>query len=76
MRVHSLQNGHRINAESLESNAPAVDFDTQTKWTIPVDNRDDTPLELEAVRPLMLERSLCFEAIPNARYAFSTATRR
>jgi hypothetical protein len=69
LRVHSMQNGHRIDEERLTIDAPTLSFDTESRWTITIDNGDDAPLTLESVRLQMLERNLCFEAAPNARYA-------
>lgn len=68
LRVHSVQNGHRIDEERLAIDAPRADFDTPAKWTIAIDNGDDAPLKVESVRLQMLERDLCFEAEGNARY--------
>jgi hypothetical protein len=43
LRVHSVENGHRIDEERLTIDAPTADFDTQAKWTITIDNGDDVP---------------------------------
>jgi hypothetical protein len=69
LRVHSSQNGHRIDEERLAIDAPSVDFDTQTKWTVTIDNGDDAPLTFATVQLQMLERTLCFEAAANMGYA-------
>ena len=68
LRVHSDQDGHRIDEERLAIDAPALDFDTPTKWTISIDNGDDAPLSLSSVKLEMLERRLCFESVANAAY--------
>src|ERR1035438_863071 len=68
LRVHSIQDGHRIDEEHLAINAEWVDSSSQTKWTITVDNGDDTPLSLGPVQLQMLERSLCFDAEANSSY--------
>jgi hypothetical protein len=68
LRVHTLQNGHRINEEHLSIDAPRTDFSTAAKWTITIENGDDAPLKIESVQLQMLERKLCFEAVPNAHY--------
>lgn len=68
LRVHSEQNGHRIDEERLAIDAPEVDFATPAKWTIIIENGDDVPLTIESVRLEMLQRNLCFEAAGNARY--------
>ncbi|MGC1462618.1 MAG: DUF3999 family protein [Terracidiphilus sp.] len=69
LRMHSNQNGHRIDEERLTINAPAVDFDVPAKWTVTIDNGDDAPLMLTSVRLQMLDRTLCFEAAANMSYA-------
>jgi hypothetical protein len=69
LRVHSNQNGHRIDEERLTIDAPTVDFDTPAKWTVTIDNGDDAPLTLTSVRLRALERTLCFEAAANTNYA-------
>lgn len=62
LRVHSVQNGHRIDEEHLALDAPPAQFDTPAKWTIGIDNGDDAPLKVDSVRLRMLERDLCFES--------------
>jgi hypothetical protein len=62
LRVHSVQNGHRIDEEHLTIDAPSADFGVPAKWTIAVDNGDDVPLKVDSVRLQMLERDLCFES--------------
>jgi hypothetical protein len=69
LRVHSNQNGHRIDEVRLAIDAPSVDFDTPAKWTVTIDNGDDAALTLASVRLQMLERTLCFEAAANTNYA-------
>lgn len=68
LRVHSELNGHRIDEERLSIEPPQEAFATPTKWTITIDNGDDTPLTLKSVRLEMLQRNLCFEAAANANY--------
>ncbi len=68
LRVHSEQDGHRIDEERLAIDAPQVDFETPTRWTITIDNGDDAPLTLTAVKLQMLERTLCFEAAASTQY--------
>ncbi len=69
LRVHSVQDGHRIDEERLAIDAPWVDFSGPTKWTVTIENGDDAPLKVESVRLQMLERSLCFEAEANGSYS-------
>jgi hypothetical protein len=62
LRVHSVEEGHRIDEENLAVNAPQVYFDGATKWTISIENHDDAPIQIASVRLEMLERRLCFDA--------------
>jgi hypothetical protein len=68
LRVHSVQNGHRIDEEHLEIDTPSADFETAATWTITIENGDDAPLSLQSARLEMVERDLCLEAAANARY--------
>jgi hypothetical protein len=68
LRLHSTQDGHRIDEERLAIDAPMVSFDTPSMWTISIENGDDVPLGGVGIRLEMLERDLCFEAAGNARY--------
>lgn len=67
LRLHSTEDGHRIDEDRLAIDAPKVEFDTPSQWTISVENGDDTPLNT-AIRLEMLERDLCFEAVGKAHY--------
>jgi hypothetical protein len=69
LRIHSEQNGHRIDEERLTIEAPEVDFNIPAVWTITINNGDDAPLMMESVRLQMLQRRICFEAAGNGRYA-------
>jgi hypothetical protein len=62
LRVHSLQNGHRIDEERFAIDSSWAESTMPTKWTITIENGDDAPLQMESVRLQMLERSLCFDA--------------
>jgi hypothetical protein len=68
LRVHSVQEGHRIDEEHLTVDAPQVDFDGPAKWTVTIENRDDPPIQLAAVQLEMLERRLCFDATATGSY--------
>jgi hypothetical protein len=68
LRIHTLENGHRIDEEHLTIDAPTADFDWPAKWTITIDNGDDPPLHVESVGLQMVERDLCFEADGNGHY--------
>ncbi len=62
LRVHSMQDGHRIDEEHSTINVTWVDSSAPTTWTVTVDNGDDVPLSLGQVQLEMLERTLCFDA--------------
>ncbi len=69
LRVHGTHDGRRIDEERLAIDAPYVDFsDAGTLWTVTIDNGDDAPLDLRAVRLEMAERKLCFDAVAGASY--------
>jgi hypothetical protein len=68
LRVHSIQNGRRIDEERLAIDAPWVEIRTPTKWTVTIENGDDASLRLESVQLQMLERKLCFEAGGGSSY--------
>jgi hypothetical protein len=62
LRVHTVEDNHRIDQEHLELDAPQANFDWPSKWTITIDNGDNAPLTPASVRLEMVKRSLCFEA--------------
>jgi hypothetical protein len=68
LRVHTQQDGHKINEEHLNVGAPQVDFDGPAKWTVTIENRDDAPIQMASVRLEMLERNLCFDATAGSAY--------
>ncbi|MDR3792808.1 MAG: DUF3999 family protein [Terracidiphilus sp.] len=68
LRVHSTENGQRIDEEQLSLDPPQNYLDGPTRWTVSIDNGDDAPLALRQIRLEMLERRLCFEAAPGAVY--------
>jgi hypothetical protein len=68
LRVHSLQDGYRINEEHLAVHAPQADFDGPAKWTVTIENRDDAPVQIVSARLEMLERRLCFDAAVGEAY--------
>jgi len=68
LRVHSVQNGQRIDEERLAIDAPWVNFNTPTKWTVSIKNGDDVPIQLKSAQLQMLERSLCFDAEEQGSY--------
>lgn len=69
LRLHRVQDGHRIDEERLSVDAPWSDFNTPTKWSVTIENGDDAPIQISSVRLEMLERDLCFEAAAGAGYA-------
>ena len=67
LRVHSIQDGHRIDEEHLTVDAPQSSFDEE-RWTVTVLNHDDAPIQFASVRLEMLERRLCFDATAGSVY--------
>jgi hypothetical protein len=68
LRVHRLQDGHRLDEERLSLFAPEMDFDTSAKWIVTIRNQDDAPIQISSVRLEMLERTLCFDASDGVAY--------
>ena len=46
LRVHRMQDGHRIDEEHLAVDAPQVDFDSAATWTVTIENGDDAPIQI------------------------------
>jgi hypothetical protein len=68
LRIHIVQNGHRIDEEDLDIDTPGVILDKPAKWTVTIDNGDDTPLAVQSVHLEMLQRTLCYEAAGSGQY--------
>ncbi len=68
LRVHRVQDGHRIDEEHLAVDAPQVDFDSAATWTVTIENGDDPPIQITAIRLEMTEHDLCFDAAAGAAY--------
>jgi Protein of unknown function (DUF3999) len=68
LRIHSTQNGHKIDEENLDIDTPYQAFNTATKWTIAVHNEDDVPIDLQSVSLQMIARNLCFDSAPGVSY--------
>ena len=68
LRVHGIQEGHRIDEERMSVAAPTADFNDPAKWVVTVENGDDRPIDLSLVRLEMLERKLCLKAAGAASY--------
>ena len=68
LRVHSVQDGHRIDEEQLAVDAPRAAFEWPQRWTVTIQNHDDAPVQMVSVRLEMLERRLCFDAAAGASY--------
>ncbi len=63
-----MQDGHRIDEEHLAVDAPQVDFDGPAKWTVTIENGDDAPIQITAIRLEMTEHELCFDAAAGDPY--------
>jgi len=68
LRIHRVELGHRLNEERLSVAAPVGVSNTATRWTVTIENGDDTPISLSAVRLEMVERDFCFHAEGGAEY--------
>jgi hypothetical protein len=68
LRIHTVQNGHRIDEEDLAIDTPGAILDKPAKWTVTIDNGDDTPLAVQSVHLEMLQRTLCYEAAGSGQY--------
>ena len=68
LRLHGVQNGHQIDEERLSVDPPVSATSDATEWVVKIDNGDDAPLALQSVRLQMVERTLCFDATPEASY--------
>ena len=68
LRVHSIEDGHRIDEEHLAVDAPREEFDGEAQWTITVENHDDAAIHDLSARLEMLERRLCFAGAAGGAY--------
>jgi hypothetical protein len=68
LRIHGVQNGHKIDEEHLELATPYQSWNVATKWTIAIHNEDDAPLDIQSVSLQMVARILCFDAEPGTSY--------
>lgn len=68
LRVHSVQERHRIDEEHLAIDAPQYYSGGPAKWTITVENHDDVPIVNLSAQLEMLERRLCFDSVSGAEY--------
>lgn len=68
LRIHRVEQGHRLNEERLSVAAPGGVPYKAARWTVTMDNGDDAPIALRAVRLEMVERDVCFHAEGGAEY--------
>lgn len=68
LRIHRIEEGHRLNEERLSVAAPYVVSAAPTDWTVTIENGDDRPISLRWVRLEMVERDLCFYAEGGSGY--------
>jgi len=69
LRIHTNEQGKRLDEERLAVEAPREEFDTPSRWTVTIANGDDVPISIKSVQLQMLERTLCFDATAGAAYA-------
>jgi hypothetical protein len=68
LRFHGVRNEHRIDEDRLNVDVPNSSTTESTAWVVKIDNGDDSPIALTSVKLEMLERTLCFDAIPGGKY--------
>ena len=72
LRVHSMQDGRRIDEERLTVEAPGgylwTSSDRGSKWSVTVNNGDDVPVAFKSVQLQMLQRTMCFDVAANTHY--------
>lgn len=69
LRLHTIQNGRKIDEENLAVDAPFTPIRGAAKWTVAIHNQDDPPIALQSVALQMTARMLCFSAQSGASYA-------
>ncbi|HEX3438600.1 MAG TPA: DUF3999 family protein [Pseudacidobacterium sp.] len=67
-RVHGMHSGRRIDDERLAVDINSAGVPGASKWTVKIDNGDDLPLALAAVRLQMQKQDICFDATPDKNY--------
>ncbi len=67
-RVHILRGSRRIDDERPVLDVDSTGTTAASRWTVKVDNGDDAPLALNAVRLEMQKQEICFEAVPGTNY--------
>jgi hypothetical protein len=70
-RIHGIHSGRRIDDEQLAIKITSSASSKASSWTVKIDNGDDLPLTLSAVRLQMEKRTLCFDAVPGAAYTLA-----
>ncbi|MDR3739790.1 MAG: DUF3999 family protein [Terracidiphilus sp.] len=68
LRLHSDQDGRRIDEERVYMDTLPISYERATHWTVTVHNGDDGAVRFTALRVLMRERKICFEAAAGASY--------
>lgn len=68
LRLHRVEDGRRIDEERLVIDSSGAVSEAAAIWTVTVENGDDPPLTLTAVRLEMRQRALCFEATAGGEY--------
>jgi hypothetical protein len=68
-RIHMGEGTQRIDRDKYTLDVTSAISDSgDVQWNVAVDNADDPPLALNAVRLAMVKRLLCFDAVPAETY--------
>jgi len=67
-RVHVVHANRRIDDEQLTVEIASAALPASSTWTVKINNGDDLPVPLSAVRLQMQKRNLCFDASPGTGY--------
>jgi hypothetical protein len=68
LRIHGQHSGTAVNEERLTLDLSTVGAENGSRIVVAIDNGDDAPIQIKSVHLEMLERDLCFDAVPGAAY--------
>lgn len=68
LRIHGVHGGSTVHEERLSMNLSTAGGENGSRILVRIDNGDDAPIQIQSVRLQMIERDLCFDAVPGAAY--------